>query len=357
MIENHANTFKIGNFLTLWYLTFLQDQSFKMKGNKFVEILVLFLFFVCSVRAIDLDIENLAEKTSSPTTLSRRMDIILMPQDRSAPTNSHPPYLSPNIRRYDGPANGPPWENGFPFAPPPARLPPLRPPPSRSFESGVEEVAMHLEHLMSEISVFNNISGRYDAVMAQMRNMETELTNLNNDLSRMRRDMDDEFARRPPPPRGFPPIRGGNINYFNPPALPSRRRGRVLEEPKGFPEISCPSNYVRIKWRCYFFSLFVSQDWDTASDYCVRDKQTGHLAQFETIEEYQDMIKYISDHQELADESYWIGGNYKEPIVWFSHRILKRDGTATVRRHILTYFIFTKEFSYRRSKILSNDIG
>ncbi|XP_045471045.1 uncharacterized protein LOC123678197 [Harmonia axyridis] len=70
----------------------------------------------------------------------------------------------------------------------------------------------------------------------------------------------------------------------------------------------CPDNFTRIGENCYFFGNKAGReyDWKAASKQCRILNSV--LAEFETIEENQDIISYIQNNDYLRGKDFWTGG-------------------------------------------------
>lgn len=64
----------------------------------------------------------------------------------------------------------------------------------------------------------------------------------------------------------------------------------------------CPDNFTRIGESCYFFGATAGReyDWKAANRQCR--KLNSVLAEFETIEENQDIIAYVQGNEYLKGE-------------------------------------------------------
>ncbi|XP_049951461.1 oxidized low-density lipoprotein receptor 1-like [Schistocerca serialis cubense] len=67
----------------------------------------------------------------------------------------------------------------------------------------------------------------------------------------------------------------------------------------------CPRNFTRIKNNCYHFSNN-QLNWKAANSACKG--LDSNLAEFETIEENQDIVTSILAHKEYKGKDYWTGG-------------------------------------------------
>lgn len=72
------------------------------------------------------------------------------------------------------------------------------------------------------------------------------------------------------------------------------------------PENPCPDNFTYIGKTCYHFGTDRSMNWKSASTIC---KSLGsHLAEFESVAENKEMVKYIINHSQFNGKDYWLGG-------------------------------------------------
>ncbi|XP_055548203.1 uncharacterized protein LOC129731869 [Wyeomyia smithii] len=69
---------------------------------------------------------------------------------------------------------------------------------------------------------------------------------------------------------------------------------------------SCPDNFTRVHDICYLFGVDRGLNWKSASTMCK--SYGGHLAEFETGIEFQDVVAYILNNQLNRGKEYWLGG-------------------------------------------------
>ncbi|KFB45856.1 AGAP002625-PA-like protein [Anopheles sinensis] len=68
----------------------------------------------------------------------------------------------------------------------------------------------------------------------------------------------------------------------------------------------CPQNFTQVHDRCYHFDIERGLNWKSASTMC---KSYGaHLAEFETIAEFQDVVAYILNNPVNRGKDFWLGG-------------------------------------------------
>ncbi|KAL3281095.1 hypothetical protein HHI36_004319 [Cryptolaemus montrouzieri] len=70
----------------------------------------------------------------------------------------------------------------------------------------------------------------------------------------------------------------------------------------------CPDNFTRVGMNCYSFAVAAGReyDWKVANKQCK--KLGAVLAEFETIEENQDIIMYIQNSPHFRGKDFWTGG-------------------------------------------------
>ncbi|KAF5288025.1 hypothetical protein FQA39_LY15554 [Lamprigera yunnana] len=70
----------------------------------------------------------------------------------------------------------------------------------------------------------------------------------------------------------------------------------------------CPDSFVRAGFNCYLFAGTAGRelDWKAASRQCK--KYGAFIAEMESVEENQDVISYIQNHQHLQGRDFWTGG-------------------------------------------------
>ncbi|XP_055636491.1 uncharacterized protein LOC129775599 [Toxorhynchites rutilus septentrionalis] len=69
---------------------------------------------------------------------------------------------------------------------------------------------------------------------------------------------------------------------------------------------TCPDNFTRVHDICYHFGIERGLNWKSASTLCK--SYGGHLAEFETSTEFQDVVAYILNNQANRGKEYWLGG-------------------------------------------------
>ncbi|XP_053690874.1 uncharacterized protein LOC128739414 [Sabethes cyaneus] len=69
---------------------------------------------------------------------------------------------------------------------------------------------------------------------------------------------------------------------------------------------ACPENFTRVHDICYHFGVDRGLNWKSASTMCK--SYGGHLAEFETTTEFQDVVAYILNNQLNRGKEYWLGG-------------------------------------------------
>ncbi|XP_058454559.1 uncharacterized protein LOC131432354 [Malaya genurostris] len=69
---------------------------------------------------------------------------------------------------------------------------------------------------------------------------------------------------------------------------------------------TCPDNFTRIHENCYHFGVDRGLNWKSASTLCK--SYGGHLAEFETSVEFQDVAAFILNNQLKRGKEYWLGG-------------------------------------------------
>jgi hypothetical protein len=68
----------------------------------------------------------------------------------------------------------------------------------------------------------------------------------------------------------------------------------------------CPADFTKVGENCYHFGSTERVDWKTAATNC---KSLGSsLAEFDTIEKFQDVIAAILSNQTLRGHDFWVGG-------------------------------------------------
>ncbi|XP_058824580.1 uncharacterized protein LOC131685132 [Topomyia yanbarensis] len=69
---------------------------------------------------------------------------------------------------------------------------------------------------------------------------------------------------------------------------------------------TCPDNFTRVHDNCYHFGVDRGLNWKSASTLCK--SYGGHLAEFETSGEFQDVVAFILNNQLKRGKEYWLGG-------------------------------------------------
>lgn len=69
---------------------------------------------------------------------------------------------------------------------------------------------------------------------------------------------------------------------------------------------SCPDNFTRVQDICYHFGVDRGLNWKSASTLCK--SYGGHLAEFETSTEFQDVVAFILNNQQNRGKEFWLGG-------------------------------------------------
>lgn len=67
----------------------------------------------------------------------------------------------------------------------------------------------------------------------------------------------------------------------------------------------CPANYTRMGQNCYHFS---NRDFNWKSSASLCRGMGGHLVEFNTIEESQDVIAGLMSNSKLKGKNFWTGG-------------------------------------------------
>ncbi|XP_032688678.1 oxidized low-density lipoprotein receptor 1 [Odontomachus brunneus] len=111
----------------------------------------------------------------------------------------------------------------------------------------------------------------------------------------------------------------------------------------------CPANYTRMGQNCYHFS---NRDfnWKSSRSFC--HGMGGHLVEFDTIEETQDVIAGIMSNSKLKGKNFWTGGlNPGLLWIWNSGRPVREDTKQSItgngRCLKLSYNESSKIYSYR----------
>jgi len=91
----------------------------------------------------------------------------------------------------------------------------------------------------------------------------------------------------------------------------------------------CPANYTRMGQNCYHFS---NRDFDWKSSASLCRGMGGHLVEFDTIEENQDVIAGLMSDAKLKGKNFWTGG-LNPGLLWIwasSARPVRQDTKQTV---------------------------
>ncbi|CAG0887833.1 unnamed protein product [Cyprideis torosa] len=292
---------------------------------------------------MDGDVETLV-KGEPGTSQSQTSRIILMPQDRSHPRRRGD-YVDPFPERrmdYSYDHRRPPFPNFYSrYEPPPFRrdqpppyddmrrrfdypLPPPSLPPrgsrlndgSRAFQQSTSEIIQHLQFLVEEMGSMGELRRKYDHTVDKMARLESDIGRLETRLRPSTAPCQYQKWAAWGSYGGNPDDRGRGRSLDSDFALIDTRsredRGPstgVTFDPRD-PFVPCRLGYVRIKRGCYYFGYRESLDWETAKRYCERDRAA--LAQMETIEEYQDILKHLSSDRDLKEYSYWVGARKDE---------------------------------------------
>ncbi|KYM79847.1 Oxidized low-density lipoprotein receptor 1, partial [Atta colombica] len=112
----------------------------------------------------------------------------------------------------------------------------------------------------------------------------------------------------------------------------------------------CPTNYTRMGQNCYHFS---NRDFDWKSSGSLCRGMGGHLVEFNTVEENQDVIAGIMSNSKFKGNNFWTGG-LNPGLLWIwanSARPVQQDTKQTVigdgRCLKLTFNASSKLYSYR----------
>lgn len=69
---------------------------------------------------------------------------------------------------------------------------------------------------------------------------------------------------------------------------------------------TCPKNFTKIHRDCYHFAISERLNWKSAAQQC---KSIGaSLAEFESIEKFQNVVASLLGHQEYRGHDFWLGG-------------------------------------------------
>ncbi|EFN78141.1 C-type lectin domain family 2 member D3 [Harpegnathos saltator] len=112
----------------------------------------------------------------------------------------------------------------------------------------------------------------------------------------------------------------------------------------------CPANYTRMGQNCYHFS---NRDFNWKSSASLCRGMGGHLVEFDTIEESQDVIAGLTSDFKLKGKDFWTGG-LNPGLLWIwasSGRPVYQDTKQPVigdgRCLKLSYNASSKIYSYR----------
>ncbi|XP_071566170.1 uncharacterized protein [Temnothorax nylanderi] len=112
----------------------------------------------------------------------------------------------------------------------------------------------------------------------------------------------------------------------------------------------CPANYTRMGQNCYHFS---NRDFNWKSSASLCRGMGGHLVEFNTIEESQDVIAGLMSDAKLKGKNFWTGGlNPGLLWIWASsarpvHQDTKQPVIGDGRCLKLTFNASSKIYSYR----------
>ncbi|KAM0734571.1 Oxidized low-density lipoprotein receptor 1 [Formica fusca] len=112
----------------------------------------------------------------------------------------------------------------------------------------------------------------------------------------------------------------------------------------------CPANYTRMGQNCYHFS---NRDFNWKSSASLCRGMGGHLVEFDTIEESQDVIAGLMSDSKLKGKNFWTGGlNPGLLWIWASsarpvHQDTKQSVIGDGRCLKLTFHASSKIYSYR----------
>ncbi|XP_025075797.1 LOW QUALITY PROTEIN: uncharacterized protein LOC105433790, partial [Pogonomyrmex barbatus] len=112
----------------------------------------------------------------------------------------------------------------------------------------------------------------------------------------------------------------------------------------------CPANYTRMGQNCYHFS---NRDFNWKSSASLCRGMGGHLVEFDTIEESQDVITGLMSDAKLKGKNFWTGGlNPGLLWIWASsarpvHQDTKQSVIGDGRCLKLTFNASSKIYSYR----------
>ncbi|XP_025991775.2 C-type lectin domain family 12 member B [Solenopsis invicta] len=112
----------------------------------------------------------------------------------------------------------------------------------------------------------------------------------------------------------------------------------------------CPANYTRMGQNCYHFS---NRDFNWKSSASLCRGMGGHLVEFDTIEESQDVIAGLMSDAKLKGKNFWTGGlNPGVLWLWASsgrpvHQDTKQPVIGDGKCLKLTFNASSKIYSYR----------
>ncbi|GAB0092901.1 uncharacterized protein DMENIID0001_079530 [Sergentomyia squamirostris] len=71
-------------------------------------------------------------------------------------------------------------------------------------------------------------------------------------------------------------------------------------------EEPCPENFTRAGVNCYHFGINREINWKSANTFC---KSMGaHLAEFNSLTEYNDVTEFLLNHHTFKGKDFWLGG-------------------------------------------------
>ncbi|XP_011868475.1 PREDICTED: C-type lectin domain family 12 member B isoform X2 [Vollenhovia emeryi] len=115
-------------------------------------------------------------------------------------------------------------------------------------------------------------------------------------------------------------------------------------------KVPCPANYTRMGKNCYHFS---NRDFDWKSSASLCRGMGGHLVEFDSIEESQDVIAGLMSDGKLRGKNFWTGG-LNPGLIWiwaYSARPVQKDTKQSVigdgKCLKLTFNASSKIYSYR----------
>lgn len=69
---------------------------------------------------------------------------------------------------------------------------------------------------------------------------------------------------------------------------------------------SCPKDFTRVNQECYHFGVKERLDWKSAAQKCK--SLGGHLAEFDKVEKFQDVVANVLSHHDNRGHDFWLGG-------------------------------------------------